>query len=59
MGADTLVSFEAGKLTGADVILLDEGILGDPPFPHGFPQIIVRNQYTAPFLLDILTEYGV
>ena len=37
VGADAFVSFEAGELSGADVILLDQGILSDAPFLHGFP----------------------
>lgn len=37
VGTDAFVSFEAGELSGADVILLDQGVLSDAPFLHGFP----------------------
>lgn len=48
MGADTFVAFEAGELSGADVILLDKGVLGDSPLLHGFPQIVVGNHRNRP-----------
>ena len=43
VGTDTFVPFQPCKLTGTDVILLDQGILTDALFLHNIPEIIVRN----------------
>lgn len=59
VGAYAFVSFQPGDLRGADVILLDEGILGESFFFHGFPKLVIRNHSTTPFSLDIITDYGV
>lgn len=37
VGADAFVSFQASDLSGADVVQLDGGVLGDAFFLHHFP----------------------
>ena len=43
VGTDTFFPFQPCKLTGTDVILLDQGILTDALFLHNIPEIIVRD----------------
>ena len=58
MGANALVTFQAGNLCGADVILFDKGILCDALFLHNLPKIVIRNHISHP-PLDIITEFGI
>lgn len=59
VGADTFISFQPSDLAGADTICLNQHILGNTFFLHSFPKLLIRNQKTSPFLLDILTKYDV
>ena len=43
MGADALVTLQSGDLRRTDIVFLNEGILGNPFFPHDIPQVVVRN----------------
>lgn len=51
VGADAFVALESGQLTGTDVILLDERVLGDPSVLHNVPEIIIGNHAAAPHFL--------
>ena len=60
MGADTLIPPQSGDLSGADIVLFDKSILGDVFLLHNIPEVIIRNhRYQPPYLLDMITEYGV
>ena len=48
---DAFVPFQSSDLSGAYVMILDEGVLGDALFFHEFPKIIIRYHNIAPFLL--------
>ena len=48
VGADAFVSFQAGDLSGADMVLLDEGILCDTTEFHHFPKFIIRDHNLCP-----------
>lgn len=43
VGADALISFEPCDLSGADMVLLDQSVLGDSLLLHNLPQIVVGN----------------
>ena len=51
VGADAFVALEPGQLTGTDVVLLDERVLGDPSVLHNVPEIIIGNHAAAPHFL--------
>ena len=59
MGANAFIAFEAGDLTGAYFVLLDECVLRYTFFFHNMPKLVVRDHVTAPFLLDIITDFNV
>ena len=37
IGAYTFVSFQSGNLAGADMMLFNQGVLGNTPFFHNVP----------------------
>lgn len=58
--ADTFIPFQTGDLSRADIELLDQGILGNASLFHNIPEVIIGNHsYQPPFLLDMITEYGI
>ena len=59
VGADTFVALEAGDLGGADMVFLDEGILGDALFLHKSPQFVVYDHSRTSLPTCILTKGGV
>ena len=41
VGTDAFVALQAGELTGADAVLVDQRVLRHTPFAHGFPQSLI------------------
>ena len=49
VGADAFVPLQPGELTGADAVLLNQGVLGYAFLLHDYPKIIKRNQADPSF----------
>lgn len=60
VGADALVPLQPGDLGRADVIGLDERVLGDAFFLHHVPQVVIGNhRMQASLSACMLTEIDV
>ena len=47
--ADAFISFQSCELAGADVVPLDQSVLGDAFFFQDLPEIVISNHKTPPF----------
>ena len=59
VGADAFIPLQPGELPGTDPVVLDEHILGDAPFLHHSPELVVRNHKNTTLPIDIITEFGI
>ena len=64
VGTDTLVALHSSDLAGADTMFMNQSVLSNAFFAHGFPKAMIRNHaHILPInsqpSLDILTDIGI